>query len=96
MNLEDIKSHFQGVELVIHLAANSDISKGAKITDIDLNIGTVATYNVLEAMRLAQVKNIAFASSSAIYGIAKKMPTTEDDGPLFPVSLYGASKLACE
>ena len=80
----------------MHLAANSDISKGAQITDIDLQIGTVATYNVLESMRKNDVKKILFSSSSAIYGVAKQVPTPEDIGPLLPISLYGASKLACE
>jgi len=47
-------------------------------------------------MRIHKLKQIIFASTSAVYGIAKKVPTTEDDGPLFPISLYGASKLACE
>lgn len=96
LNLKNIQPYFEGVDLVIHLAANSDISKGANITDIDLKIGTIATYNVLECMRLHKLKQIIFASTSAVYGIAKKVPTAEDDGPLFPISLYGASKLACE
>ncbi|HMT27233.1 MAG TPA: NAD-dependent epimerase/dehydratase family protein, partial [Candidatus Absconditabacterales bacterium] len=96
LQLESIKPIFTGIELVFHLAANSDISKGAQITDIDLSLGTIATYNVLEAMRINEVKKIIFASSSAVYGIAKKIPTAEDDGPMLPISLYGASKLACE
>ncbi len=94
--LEKIQTYFEWIDLVIHLAANSDISKGAEITDIDLKIWTIVTYNVLECMRIHKLKQIIFASSSAVYGIAKKVPTWEDDGPLFPISLYGASKLACE
>jgi len=84
------------VEMVYHLAANPDIRLGTTITDTDLKEGTIATYNVLEAMRLANVKKIAFSSSSVVYGEAKKMPTPENYGPLFPISLYGASKLASE
>ena len=87
---------FKGVDTVFHLSSNSDIQEGAKHTDRDLNIGTRVTYNVLEAMRLNGVKNIIFASTSAVYGIAGQTPTREDYGPLFPISLYGASKLACE
>lgn len=96
LHIDQIQSYFQWVDLVIHLAANSDISKGAQITDIDLTIWTIATYNVLECMRKYNVKQIIFASTSAVYGMAKTTPTAEDNGPLFPISLYGASKLACE
>ena len=96
LHLEKIQMYFEWIDLVIHLAANSDISKGAEITDIDLKIWTIVTYNVLECMRINKLKQIIFASSSAVYGIAPKVPTWEDDGPLFPISLYGASKLACE
>jgi len=81
---------------VWHLAANSDISFGTTYTDFDLKGGTLATYNVLEAMRLAGTKEIVFASSGAIYGEPAVMPTPEDYGPLFPISMYAASKIACE
>ncbi|PIU00882.1 MAG: UDP-glucose 4-epimerase [Bdellovibrionales bacterium CG10_big_fil_rev_8_21_14_0_10_45_34] len=96
LNLDILVSVMKGHDLVFHMAANSDISQGAKQTDVDLKNGTFATYNVLEAMRLNQVKNLVFASSSAIYGEADVMPTPENYGPLMPISLYGASKLACE
>jgi len=81
---------------VWHLAANSDIGFGTKYTDFDLKGGTLVTYNVLEAMRLAGTKEIVFASSGAIYGEPTVMPTPEDYGPLFPISMYAASKIACE
>jgi UDP-glucose 4-epimerase len=81
---------------VWHLAANSDISFGTTYTDFDLKGGTLVTYNVLEAMRLAGTKEIVFASSGAIYGEPSVMPTPEDYGPLFPISMYAASKIACE
>jgi UDP-glucose 4-epimerase len=61
-----------------------------------LRQGTLATYRVLEAMRRTGVRQVVFASSSVVYGEAKVLPTPEDYGPLFPISLYGASKLACE
>ncbi len=85
-----------GVGRVWHLAANSDIASGGAKTDIDLKIGTIATYNVLEAMRLTGIKEIIFSSTSAIYGEATERPTPEGYGPLLPISFYGASKLACE
>jgi UDP-glucose 4-epimerase len=81
---------------VWHLAANSDIGFGTKYTDFDLKGGTLVTYNVLEAMRLAGTKELVFASSGAIYGEPAVMPTPEDYGPLFPISMYAASKIACE
>jgi len=83
-------------ERVWHLAANSDISFGTKYTDFDLKGGTLVTYNLLEAMRLANVKELIFSSSGAIYGEPEVLPTPENYGPLFPISLYAASKLACE
>lgn len=81
---------------VWHLAANSDISFGTKYTDFDLKGGTLATYNVLEAMRLAGTKEIVFSSSGSIYGEPTVMPTPENYGPLFTISMYAASKVACE
>ena len=82
--------------LVWHLAANSDIQYSAIHTDWDLKQGTLATYNVLECMRRCGAKKLIFSSSSAIYGETKVMPTPEDIGPLFPISYYGAAKLAGE
>ena len=67
----------KGVHTVHHLAANPDIRLGTEITDTDLQQGTIATYNVLEAMRHNDVKRISFSSSSAIYGEASVMPTPE-------------------
>lgn len=83
-------------ELVWHLAANSDISYGTTYTDFDLKGGTIVTYNVLEAMRRSGARQIIFSSSGAVYGEPSVMPTPEDYGPLLPISLYAASKLACE
>jgi UDP-glucose 4-epimerase len=83
-------------DLVFHLAANSDISLGREKTDLDLQLGTLTTYNVLEAMRINKVPHLIFASTSAIYGEATVLPTPESYGPLQPISLYGASKLAAE
>ncbi len=83
-------------DLVWHLAANSDISYGTKYTDFDLKGGTLVTYNILEAMRRTGAKHLMFSSSGAVYGEPSKMPTPEDYGPIFPISLYAASKVACE
>jgi UDP-glucose 4-epimerase len=83
-------------DLVFHLAANPDVKLGAEYTQIHLQQNILATYSLLEAMRKTGVKKIAFTSTSTVYGEAKTVPTPEDYGPLKPISLYGASKLACE
>jgi UDP-glucose 4-epimerase len=85
-----------GSDLVIHFAANADVRFGTQHPTKDLEQNTIATSNVLEAMRLSGVKRIAFASTGSVYGEAPVIPTPED-AP-FPVqtSLYGASKLAAE
>ena len=56
----------------------------------------MATYRVLEAMRLHAVPELVFTSTSTVYGDAKVIPTPEDYAPMLPISVYGASKLACE
>ena len=95
--LEDVKKAMSmDIECVFHLAANPDIRLGTRVTDTDLQQGTIATYNVVEAMRLNDVKKIAFASSSVVYGENAPLPTPENHGPCMPISLYGASKQAGE
>lgn len=98
LDTEALDSAFkQGkIDTIIHFAANPNIIRGMKETDLDLKQGTVATYNILETARKNDVKRILFSSSSVIYGIPTVVPTTEDYGPLRPISLYGASKLAAE
>lgn len=96
LDAKSLVAAMKGCDVVFHLAANSDIIKSSKHTRIDLEQGTIATYNVLEAMRSSGVKKIVFTSSNVVYGEAKKLPIPEDYGPLFPISMYGASKLACE
>ncbi len=83
-------------DLVWHVAANSDISYGTAYTDFDLKGGTLVTYNVLEAMRRSGAKQLIFSSSGAVYGEPTVMPTPENYGPILPISLYAASKVACE
>lgn len=89
---EATRSH----DIVFHLGANTDIRVGHEDTDLDLKNCTIATYNVLEAMRQTGVGRLVFASSSTIYGETPVHPTPEEAGPLLPISLYGAAKLACE
>jgi UDP-glucose 4-epimerase len=86
----------KGHEAVFHLASNPDIARGLLETDLDLKEGTLLTYNVLEAMRLNAIKTITYTSGSGIYGDQGTMAVGEDFGPLLPISLYGANKLASE
>ena len=85
-----------GCDSVFHFAANADVRFGTEHPEKDLQQNTIATFNVLEAMRANGIKRIGFSSTGSVYGEAATIPTPED-AP-FPVqtSLYGASKLACE
>jgi UDP-glucose 4-epimerase len=85
-----------GHDHVYHFASNPDIARAATQPDIDFWEGTYLTQNVLEAMRVAGVSRLTYASGSGIYGDAGETPIHEDYAPLLPVSTYGASKLACE
>jgi len=95
-DLDHLKRALRGQDVVFHFASNPDIARGLLETDLDLRQGTLLTYNVLEAMRVNQVKAILYSSGSGIYGDVGTTPTAEYFGPLLPISLYGASKLACE
>lgn len=83
------------IDVVFHLAANPEARWGLERTRLDLEQGTIATYNVLEAMRLEGPRRIVFASSGTVYGETDKVCAEGDLGCL-PISLYGASKLAGE
>ena len=96
LDQEAIEKACQDIDFVCHVAANPDVRLGASDTRVHLDQNILATYNLLEAMRKNNTKKIAFTSTSTVYGEASIMPTPEDYGPLIPISLYGASKLACE
>jgi UDP-glucose 4-epimerase len=84
------------VEMVYHLAANPDVKFVlGDATDRDLRQNVLCTYNVLESMRRNGVRRLAFASTSAVYGICDRQPIAEDRAA-HPISLYGATKLGCE
>jgi UDP-glucose 4-epimerase len=96
LDIETLQKAMQGYDCVFHISASNNIAGGLEMTDLDLKQGTIATYNVLEAMRRNRIKKIVYSSSATVYGQAKVFPTPEDYGPLLPISLYGASKLASE
>jgi len=96
LDLSALAGAIKGHDMVFHLAANADVRFGADHPRRDLEQNTIATHNVLEAMRTTGVKRIAFSSTGSVYGEPDVFPTPE--GCSFPVqtSLYAASKLACE
>jgi len=96
MNPELLDEAVSGKDFIFHLAANPDVKLGAEDTHIHLEQNVLATYNLLEAMRRSGVRQVAFTSTSTVYGEAEVVPTPEEYGPLLPISLYGASKLCCE
>jgi UDP-glucose 4-epimerase len=83
------------IQTVWHMAANSDIAAGANNPEIDLTRTFMTTFHVLKAMHALKIPRLCFASTSAIYGDMDKV-LTEDTGPLFPISSYGATKLGSE
>jgi UDP-glucose 4-epimerase len=96
LDLESLTAAMAGIQTVFHLSANADVRFGLEHPRRDLEQNTIATYNVLEAMRTQGARAIAFSSTGSVYGEAPVIPTPED-AP-FPVqtSLYGASKVAGE
>lgn len=98
-DINHIESYYfavEGVDTVYHLAASADIRKSFTDPTMDLHNNVNGTNAVLELMRKKDIKNLVFASSSAIYGIAKETPTPENVSDIRPISLYGSSKLANE
>jgi UDP-glucose 4-epimerase len=95
-DLDCLRRAMDGTEIVFHLAANADVRFGTQHPRKDLEQNTIATWTVLEAMRTASVKQIAFASTGSVYGEAVVIPTPEDAPFPIQTSLYGASKLAAE
>jgi UDP-glucose 4-epimerase len=94
---EKLNHALLGAETVFHFAANPEVrsSKASPLDHFDQNIK--ATFLLLEETRkIGDLKTICFASTSTVYGEAEQIPTPEGYGPMKPISLYGASKLACE
>jgi UDP-glucose 4-epimerase len=96
LDLVKLTSAARGTELVFHLAANADVRFGTEHPSRDLTQNTIATFNVLEAMRSNGMRRIVFSSTGSVYGEAAQIPTPEDARFPIQTSLYGASKLAGE
>ena len=93
-NRIDIQNVLDDYDTIFHFAANPEVRLGDPEIHFSSNI--LGTFNILESMRKSDVKRIVFASSSTVYGDASVLPTPENYSPLQPISVYGASKLACE
>jgi UDP-glucose 4-epimerase len=96
LDRESIEDAVDGCDWVFHLQANADVRRGLEHPARDLEQNTIATSNVLEAMRAKEVTRIAFSSTGSVYGEPELFPTPEDAPFPIQTSLYGASKLACE
>src|SRR5438309_8879413 len=78
LHAAEVEQAARGADIVFHLAANADVRFGTEHPRKDLEQNTIATSNVLEAMRLSGVKRIVFSSTGSVYGEAKLIPTPED------------------
>lgn len=96
LDKDELRSAIAGSDDVFHLAANADVRFGTHHPFKDLEQNTIATFNVLEAMRECGVKRIAFSSTGSVYGEATVIPTPEDAPFPIQTSLYGNSKVAAE
>ena len=96
LDFKILKREMKGHDVIWHLGANTDIPGGNINTDLDLKNCTIATHNVLEAMRQNEINQILFASSACVFGDTPPVALNENYGPLLPINLYGAGKLACE
>jgi UDP-glucose 4-epimerase len=95
-DLDPLTKAAAGAEICFLFAANPDIAAAVNDPSIDFREGTLLTQNALEAIRLAGIGRLVYASGSGVYGDIGEHNATEDHGPLLPISTYGASKLGCE
>ena len=96
LDLPSLISGMAGCDIVFHLAANADVRFGTHHPRKDLEQNTIATFQVLEAARLNDIKQIVFSSTGSVYGESEVIPTPENAPFPLQTSLYGASKVAGE
>ena len=94
-NIEATEKVMKGCDMIFHMAANADVLMGSKDPTMDISSTLMTTVSTLEAMRKTGVRNIFFASSSAVYGDVRNT-TLKEDRRGEPISYYGAAKLASE
>src|SRR2546426_2933436 len=95
-NPDSLCELLKDAETVFHIAADPEVRTGFKQPEISYRENIKNTFYLLEQIRKSNVKTILFTSSSTVYGEPDIIPTSENYGPLIPISPYGASKLACE
>jgi UDP-glucose 4-epimerase len=96
LDLPSLITGMAGCDIVFHLAANADVRFGIHHPRKDLEQNTIATFQVLEAARLNEIKKIVFSSTGSVYGESEIIPTPENAPFPLQTSLYGASKVAGE
>jgi UDP-glucose 4-epimerase len=96
LDLPALTKAMTGCDFIFHLAANADVRFGLEHPGKDFQQNALASFNVLEAMRISNIKGIAFSSTGSVYGEAEIIPTPEDAPFPIQTSLYAASKLAAE
>jgi UDP-glucose 4-epimerase len=94
-DFEEAERAVKDVDVVFHYAANPEVRVSTTNPEIHFNENVVTTFNLLEAMRRNDVEELVFASSGSVYGEPEEIPVGEE-APIRPVSVYGASKAACE
>ena len=93
---EGVRNTLRGIKTVFHMAADPEVRTGFENPESTYRENLKNTFYLLEEIRKSDVEKLIFASTSAVYGDAHVLPTSENYGPLLPISAYGASKLACE
>ncbi len=83
------------ITLIFHLAANPDVRSRSINPKLHLEQNVLSTFNILEYARKHDINTFVFTPSSTVYGEPNAISTPEDT-PLYPISMYGASKAACE
>ena len=98
--VEDLKNqtsdHLKDIDTVFHMAADPEVRTGFSDPKLAYEQNIQNTFELLENIRKMDIKQFVFASSSVVYGEPETIPTPETFGPLFPISIYGGTKLACE
>jgi UDP-glucose 4-epimerase len=90
------KAKLPRIDILFHLAANSDIAAALINPAIDFDLGIATTHAMLEFSREQEVRHFAFSSGSGVYGEKPEEVFTEKSFVGKPTSTYGATKLASE
>jgi len=84
------------VDAVVHLAAMAGVRPSIKDPRLYQEVNVVGTQNILDLARELRADKFILISSSSVYGVNPKLPWSELDNVLEPISPYAASKVSCE